>query len=148
VTKRVQRLAGISVLVAWWAFIVVRMIADARRDHGPTGLPNDRPNWHNLPGDLSSYIELSAAELLVILLIVRPLSYDHSWRRALTAFALLTPWLLFWGLSWSTLVVSWFCTLAGWRPSGLDWPFWSVSPESARSWCAQPITARQPYNER
>ena len=94
----VARFAGPIALVAWWAFIAVRMIVDARHDVGPTGLPYDLPNWHNLPGDLRFYLALSVAESLTVLSILRPLSYSYSWRRALGAFVLMTPWTLFWGL--------------------------------------------------
>lgn len=94
-TKNVQRIAGVVALVAWWLFIVVRMWMDAQRDPGPTGLPNDIPNWHNRPGHLQWFATCSAVELLVVLLILRPHTYARSWRRALAALALLTPWTFF-----------------------------------------------------
>jgi hypothetical protein len=81
-------------LIAWWAFIAFRMVRSAKQDSGPTGLPGDLPNWHNRPGELSSFLGLTLIELAVILAILRPRSYAHSWRRALAAVAVVTPWLV------------------------------------------------------
>jgi hypothetical protein len=70
------------------------MRRSAVRDPGPTGLPNDLPNWHNRPGNLRHYAILVLIEAVVALLLMRPWSYDRSWGRALIAAVVLMPWLL------------------------------------------------------
>ncbi|MEO7733557.1 MAG: hypothetical protein ABIY55_21520, partial [Kofleriaceae bacterium] len=74
-----------------------RMVGDAGRDTGATGLPDDFPNWHNRPGDLSAFVIMTVVELLVILAILRPWSYSRSWKRPLFAATLFMPWLLLFG---------------------------------------------------
>jgi hypothetical protein len=64
-------------------------------DPGPTGLPGDLPNLHNRPGDLGRNLRYVIAEAALALLLLRPWSYRHSWRRALLAALLLAPWVLF-----------------------------------------------------
>lgn len=93
--KNRQRVACSILLLAAWLITVSDMIASAMSDTGPTGLAGDLPNWHNSPGDLSRYIVLSGAELLVVLAVLRPRSYDYSWPRALVVLLCLTPWTLF-----------------------------------------------------
>ena len=90
---RTHRLAT-APLLGWWIFIACSMWRSMRSDPGATGLAGDLPNLHNRPGDLSLYLGLTIAELLVLLLILRPATYRRSWGRALAASALLTPWTL------------------------------------------------------
>jgi hypothetical protein len=70
------------------------MWRSAMNDPGPTGLPNDLPNWHNRPGDLNRNALLVVAEALVALAVIRPWSYARSWGRALAAVTLFAPWVL------------------------------------------------------
>ncbi len=95
--KKLSRIVLLAAPIVGWAYAAARMVADAHRDFGPTGLAGDLPNWHNRPGDLSWYVVLSLIELACILLILRPRSYTRSWRRALSALLLFTPWTLFFG---------------------------------------------------
>jgi hypothetical protein len=91
-----RRTVWIAVTVlAWWGFIAWRMWLDMRRDPGPTGLPGDLENFHNRPGDLSQVLTMTVVELLFVLVILRPWSYQRSWGRSLAALLLLTPWTLF-----------------------------------------------------
>lgn len=97
-SKNTLRAACSIVLLASWLVTVACMITDATRDSGPTGLPGDLPNWHNRPGELRLYIALSAAELIAVLAVLRPRTYDLSWPRALAMLLLLTPWTLLFAL--------------------------------------------------
>lgn len=74
--------------------VVLGMIRDALTDHGPTGLPNDLPNWHNRPGELLTFCVMVAVETAVLYRILRPRSYQHHWGRAVFALALFTFWTL------------------------------------------------------
>jgi hypothetical protein len=92
-----KRWIPLVVLFAWWGFTATRMVLSARYDHGPTGLAGDLPNWHNRPGELWSYLALTLVEGAALLAILRPRSYEHSWRRAMVAGTVITPWLLLFG---------------------------------------------------
>jgi hypothetical protein len=70
------------------------MWRSAVRDPGPTGLPNDLPNWHNRPGDFRDNALLVLTEAAVAMLLIRPWSYDRSWGRALNGAVMFAPWLL------------------------------------------------------
>lgn len=48
------------------------------------------------PGELTLVLVSIALETVVLALVLRPWSWQRSWRRAVTAFALFTPWLGFW----------------------------------------------------
>ncbi|HEY9225918.1 MAG TPA: hypothetical protein VIP11_04680 [Gemmatimonadaceae bacterium] len=76
---------GVTILLMWRSAIA---------DQGPTGLPNDLPNWHNRAGELGIYASFVFVEAAVALLIVRPWSYDRSRGRALGAAVLFAPWVL------------------------------------------------------
>lgn len=91
VSRGAQRRVGVLALVAWWVFTVVRMWLDAQQDLGPTGLPDDIPNWHNRPGDLWRFAAISAGELVAVLLVLRPHSYLRSWGRALISTPTAAP---------------------------------------------------------
>jgi hypothetical protein len=47
---------------------------------------------YDWPGDLSSTIRMAAVEIVVLYGILRPWSYDRSWRRAAVAWLVLLPW--------------------------------------------------------
>jgi hypothetical protein len=95
--KNLGRMVLLAAPIVGWTYAAARMVADAHRDLGPTGLAGDLPNWHNRPGELSWYLVLSLVELACVLLILRPHSYTRSWRRALSALLLFAPWTLFFG---------------------------------------------------
>ena len=80
-------------IVCWWLLSITLMCLNAYRDRGATGQPGDLPNWHNRSGDLPFFLGLMSAELAVLLAVLRPWSYHHSWGRALSAALLITPWL-------------------------------------------------------
>jgi hypothetical protein len=50
---------------------------------------------HNTPGTLGWTLAVMAVELVVLLAILRPSTYERSWGRALGAFALYAPAALF-----------------------------------------------------
>ena len=56
--------------------------------------PTSRHYGYDWPGDLSSTIRMAAVEIVVLYGILRPWSYDRSWRRAAAAWLLLLPWSL------------------------------------------------------
>jgi hypothetical protein len=53
---------------------------------------------HTQRGELAHILGITAGEVLVLLLLLRPWSYDRSWLRALGALLVLTPWLMLWGI--------------------------------------------------
>jgi hypothetical protein len=48
-------------------------------------------------GELRFILSVTAVEMLISAMILRPWSYYHSWVRALSVFVLCTPWMLLWG---------------------------------------------------
>ena len=93
-TKTRTHSIALVALIGWWALTAYRMLLDMRHDPGPTGRVGDLPNLHNRPGDLQHYLIMSLTELVLVLLILRPWSFDRSWRRALMVLVPLVPWTL------------------------------------------------------
>jgi hypothetical protein len=91
---RVTRWAIGAGLLGWWGFVEWPMQRAMRRDPGPTGLPGDLPNWHNSPCDLTAFLVMTLLEPVVVAGLLRPWSYDRSWRRASRAFMIPLPWTL------------------------------------------------------
>ena len=70
----------------------VALVLDAR---GDTFDPHSRDYGANWPGDLPGALAQVAAEGVILYAILRPHSYDHSWKRCLAALAVFLPWTLF-----------------------------------------------------
>ena len=87
-----------SWLVACLLAAVVATLAlmwlSALRDPGPTGLPHDLKYLHNFPHDLRKNAVLVLIEAVVVLLLIRPWSYNRDSGRTLIAALVFTPWLL------------------------------------------------------
>ena len=64
--------------------------------HDPT-LTGVDAYGHTQVGELARILQITAVELLVFVVVLRPWSHRRSWIRAVTGLALLTPWLLLWG---------------------------------------------------
>jgi hypothetical protein len=53
---------------------------------------------HTRIGELARILQITAGEILVFVLVLRPWSYHRSWLRAFAGLVLLTPWLLLWSV--------------------------------------------------
>lgn len=70
-------------------------LESARHPYDPSLIGPAR-HGRGYPGELAMVLTISAAEIVVLTLVLGPRSYKRSWRRVLTALALLTPWTAFW----------------------------------------------------
>jgi hypothetical protein len=70
------------------------MVISALSDPPAPSLQRGDSYGYNLPGELGRTVVVMVAELLVLIAVLRPWSYRHSWGRALLALLLLTPWAL------------------------------------------------------
>ena len=80
----------------WIIGIVVMVRSYYGNPHDPT-LTGTDAYGHTQLGELARILRITAVEVLVFLLLLRPWSYQRSWMRALAGVVLLTPWLLLWG---------------------------------------------------
>lgn len=82
----------VALLPALWAATALMMARDWARDPYNPKLDATDAYGHNGEGALGEVLVLTVIELVVLLAILRPWSYDRSWGRSLIAVALLVPW--------------------------------------------------------
>lgn len=82
----------VALLPALWAATALMMARDWAGDPYDPALEGTARYGHNGDGALGFGLGLSAIELVVLVAILRPWSYDRSWGRSLVAVALLLPW--------------------------------------------------------
>ena len=87
--RRALRLGGLPCL--WLAFAVM-MIRNYLGDPYDPSLEGTAAYGHNQEGALLQGLGLSLSELIILMGIFRPWSYDRSWGRGMIAVALLLPW--------------------------------------------------------
>jgi hypothetical protein len=87
VTRKLAR--QIWVPLIWLGGVV--LVLSGRRDNFDALGRQYGANW---PGDLSGAVIQLAIESVIPYAILRPHSYNHSWRRCLAALAVLLPWTL------------------------------------------------------
>ena len=66
--------------------------------HDPT-LTGTDAYGHTQVGELARILKITAGELVIATLVLRPWSYRRSWVRVLAGLLLLTPWMLLWGVA-------------------------------------------------
>jgi hypothetical protein len=79
---------------AFWAFGVALFTVKYFTNPGNPALTGIARYGTTYMGELADILGLTAVEVLVSAAILRPWSYRQSWGRALTAAAVLAPWLL------------------------------------------------------
>ena len=82
----------LALLLAWWTVTLVRMRSSALHAGGSVATSGAR----GAAGDLRTYVIMTAVELGVVLLLLRPWSYRRSWGRAFVTAVLLLPWSFVW----------------------------------------------------
>jgi hypothetical protein len=86
---RAGKIVRVAALPLFWALTALLMARDWANDpYDPT---NDRYG-HNHEGALTDGLVMTSVELVVLVAILRPWSYDRSWVRSLVATVLLAPW--------------------------------------------------------
>jgi hypothetical protein len=82
---------GILLPLLTWGGTAALMIQDWRRD--PYNPALGRASYgHNQAGALEGGLLYTAVEVAVLYVLLRPWSYNRSWRRAALALLLFTPW--------------------------------------------------------
>lgn len=87
--RRALRLGGLPCL--WLAFAVM-MVRNYLGDPYDPSLEGTAAYGHNQEGALLQGLGLSLSELIILMGILRPWSFDRSWGRGMATFALLLPW--------------------------------------------------------
>ncbi len=82
-------------LIGLWLATAGLMARDYAADPPDLALVGTRAYGHNHEGALVQGLVFSAIELLALLALLRPWSYDRAWGRALVTLLLLAPWTLF-----------------------------------------------------
>lgn len=77
-----------------WAAFAVLMMRDYHSDPHDPGLTGTDAYGHNHDGALLQGLLYITIELVASLLIIRPWSYQRSWKRATLALAVAVPWTL------------------------------------------------------
>ncbi|MBX7081214.1 MAG: hypothetical protein K1X88_18585 [Nannocystaceae bacterium] len=88
--------ARVAVLPMMWVVLAILMARDWWHDPYPPAHAMQDAYGHNHEAALTKGLLISFVELVAVLAILRPWSYQRSWGRALLALALLLPWLLIW----------------------------------------------------
>jgi hypothetical protein len=83
---------GVLAPLLTWAGTAALMIQDWRRDPYNPALKGAASYGHNGAGALGTGLLYTTVELAVIYLLLRPWSYERSWKRAAGALLLFTPW--------------------------------------------------------
>lgn len=87
-----------AILPAVWVLLLVQMLRVRYRD--PFGRSPTHPGYgENMPGDLTAHLLVSAIEVAVLLIVVRPWKDTPAWSRLLIALALFAPW------SWLAMMI-------------------------------------------
>jgi hypothetical protein len=81
----------------FWLIGIALMIYDYFRNPVIPGLHGTAAYGTTHAGELQVILLVTAAEVLISTVILRPWSYQHSWFRSLLTLILLTPWMLLWG---------------------------------------------------
>jgi hypothetical protein len=109
---RKQWFGTVLPLLAWAATTAV-MIRQWQNDPYNPALKGTASYGHNGPGALEWGVLYATLDLAVLCLVLRPWSYDRSWRRAAIALLLFTPWallnvitLMHAGSVWATHIMS------------------------------------------
>jgi hypothetical protein len=96
-----------------WAATTAEMVRGWQRDPYNPALKGTASYFHNPPGALGWGILFATIDVVVLYAVLRPWSYDMSWRRALAALLLFTPWallntfsLMHAGSVWATHIMS------------------------------------------
>ena len=87
-----EKVGRTAVLPALWVLTAVMMVRDWSDDPYDPLLEGTRRYGHNSDDALANGLVLTFLELAAFVAILRPWSYDRSWRRALVAVVLLAPW--------------------------------------------------------
>jgi hypothetical protein len=109
---RKQWLATALPFLAWTA-VTAEMVRGWLRDPYNPALKGTDSYFHNPAGALGTGILVISIDILVLYAVLRPWSYHRSWRRALAALVLFTPWavlntfsLMHAGSVWATHVMA------------------------------------------
>ena len=87
--RHALRLGGLPCL---WLTIALMMVRNHLGDPYTPELSGTAIYGHNPPGALLQGLIWSFSELVILMAILRPWSYRHSWTRGLGAVAILLPW--------------------------------------------------------
>jgi hypothetical protein len=75
-----------------WVATTLEMLRGWRNDPYNPALKGSDTYFHNGPGALGWGVLFTTIDIVVLYAVLRPWSYDRSWRRALAALLLFTPW--------------------------------------------------------
>ena len=92
-TGRKQWFGTVLPFLAWAATTAV-MIQEWQHDPYNPALKGTESYGHNQAGALGRGVLYATVDLVVLCLVLRPWSYDRSWRRAALALLLFAPWAL------------------------------------------------------
>jgi hypothetical protein len=88
----------IVLFAAFWLSGLILIVGTYVSNPHDPALTGTEAYGHTQPGELSHILAITAGEMLVFLVLLRPWSYHRSWLRAVGALLVLTPWLLLWGV--------------------------------------------------
>jgi hypothetical protein len=104
---------GTALPLLVWTVVTATMVRGWHRDPYDPSLRGTESYFHNPAGALTTGIRFISIDILVLYAVLRPWSYDRSWRRALAALVLFTPWavlntfsLMHAGSVWATHVMA------------------------------------------
>ena len=110
--RRKQLLAS-AVPFFVWVLSMAEMVRGWQRDPYDPALKGTDSYFHNPPAALGVGIVFISIDVAVLYAVLRPWSYHQSWRRALGALLLFTPWaalntfsLMHAGSVWATHVMA------------------------------------------
>ena len=90
-----MRFLRIAALLFSWSVTAIAMAISYLRDPYSPLREDTAAYGHNHEGALWQGLLITAVELVIVGLILRPWSYQRAWWRALGALGLLVPWTLF-----------------------------------------------------
>ena len=79
-------------LLLYGLLLVGLMYLDYRHDPPNPALMGTATYGHNAVGEFERNVIRAVLELMILYLILRPWSYQHSWERPLVALILFLPW--------------------------------------------------------
>jgi hypothetical protein len=80
----------LAILLPWGAAVVFAIVDHLRDPYDPARTGTQRYG-HNTPGALGWTLAIMTFELVVLLAMLQPSTYERSWGRALGAFAVFAP---------------------------------------------------------
>jgi len=129
-----------------WTAVAAAMVRAWQRDPYNPSLKGTESYFHNPAGALGTGILFISIDVLVLYAVLRPWSYHLSWRRALGALLLFTPWavlntfsLVHAGSVWATHVMA---VLAIWLGLALLLAVSGVATLVERRYAREAATAR------